>query len=353
MTPWARALAELTAAGPWTSVALRVEQSGRLVWQGAAGAAQGPDQVFDLASITKPFVATALLRVVEAGDLELDQPLAEVPGKETDAPLALSAALGRRTVGELLRHRAGLLPWVPLYALTEGPRQAVARLLGGEWLGGRRGTYSDLSYILAGVLLEHTTGRALGEIFAAESQDPLAATGAHFRTRATPGAPSLASPIDTDQEVRLAAGLGLEIEPLGPPRSGQVQDGNARFLGPAGHAGLFGTVTDVAGLVGCWTEAPATGGANGALRPATVDRALRGPPGRYALGWERRRTRGEASPFRAGSFGHTGFVGGSVWHDPGPRVTVVLLGYRESSEAPLHGWRRRFYRHVLGALGVL
>jgi CubicO group peptidase (beta-lactamase class C family) len=122
------------------------------------------------------------------------------------------------------------------------------------------------------------------------------------------------------------------------------QDGNARFLmkrgGLTGHAGLFGTARDLWKLGAEWA-APRR-----LLKQEAVAKALTGRP--FLLGWWRRTLRGSAGPaLPPGSFGHTGFTGGSLWIDPTRQRVLVLLAHRTSPGDDFNRWRRRF--HALAA----
>src|SRR3954465_15639683 len=64
-----RALRRGARAASPSAAQRAVAGGGRGVWSGTAGAARGPDAVFSLASITKPFIATLTLRRVEQGRL--------------------------------------------------------------------------------------------------------------------------------------------------------------------------------------------------------------------------------------------------------------------------------------------
>lgn len=342
----------LGKGGLWASVEARVERNvrrpaGRLAGRrggsfevAVAAAAQdgatAPGRCFDLASLTKPFVATLALALERSGDL----PLAARVG---DLFPRAAPALARRRLESLLRHRSGLVPWMPLYRLARGREGALARLLSGELLGGRRGAYSDLGVILWGFAAERATGRDLGALLGERVLAPLALERVEWRPRRR--GDLARCPLDNRREVELAAAQGIPVARAGPPALGVVQDGNARFLGRggrlAGHAGLFADAAAVAGLAGEWLEPGRV------LTPALVAHAL-GGDGEYALGWARRRVRGSAGPaLTSAAFGHIGFTGGSVWIDPRRGLVAVLLGHRASVATDLNPWRRRF--HALAA----
>jgi len=315
--------------GPWASAEAAVETAGgRRVWT-----TPGSSLRFDLASLTKPFVATLALVLDREARLPLDLEVGEILHEA-------ASLLARRSLEDLLRHRAGLQPWAPLARLARTPETAVRALAGGRFGGAAPGTYSDLGYILWGVAAERALGAPLAVLLDRHLLLPLGLAG---RVAASPGTERNVLPIHLDnrRERELARALGIPLGHRPPPPPGVPQDGNARWLGGlAGHAGLFG---DVESLLALGREWLAPGRALGA---AQVARALSGT-GPYALGWARRRVRGSAGPaLSPASFGHTGFTGGSLWLDPERGLLLALAGHRRRFDPDLNPWRRRF--HALG-----
>ncbi|HEY5427413.1 MAG TPA: serine hydrolase, partial [Candidatus Tumulicola sp.] len=128
--------------------------------------------------------------------------------------------------------------------------------------------------------------------------------------------------------------------------------------GVAGHAGLFGTASDVAALceayLGPLRGRPATL-LPGALAAEALRQAAADPVLRRGLGWALK-TSDENScgpSMDASSFGHTGFVGTCVWADPVRDVQGVLLTnavyFGRSDTRPL---RAAFYEAALADLGL-
>lgn len=299
---------------------------------GTAGA--GPRSRFDLASITKPFVATLALVLDRGGGLPLSLRL----GRVFDVP----APLAGRTLGSLLRHRSGLAPWLPLSALgcARSDRAGLLELMARTAATSTACRYSDLGYIVWGWAAEEMLGKGLAELLEGEVLAPL---GLDATVTWSPGAAAdlVATSCDGAKEVELASALGYELAASPAPSPGLVQDGNARWLGqPAGHAGLFGSALDVLALAEEWRQPRRV------LVEADVVRSLRGP-GEYSLGWARRRARqkgGSAGPtLSPGSFGHTGFTGGNVWIDRTAGRSYVLLAHRTSSLSDLNPRRRAFH----------
>lgn len=337
LEPEAR-LASLAARGGWTAAALAISRRGASVARAETGLRRlrparpiGPTDLFDAASLTKPFVATLALRLDERGALPLDAAIG-------DLLPAARPALARRSLESLLRHRSGLVAWYPMEKLvprsTDPSEPWLAWLAAEAPLGAPPGTYSDLGYLLWGFLAERTTGKGLGALLRREVTGPL---GIEREATERPApARAVDCALDGRREVALAAALGLRLARRQRTFAGVPQDGNARRLGRlAGHAGLFLSTRALAALAGAW------------LRPGTllsadrISHALEGPRGDYALGWARRRGAGSAGrSLSATSFGHAGFTGGSLWIDPARELTVALLAHRRSTAIDANPLRR-------------
>jgi CubicO group peptidase (beta-lactamase class C family) len=110
---------------------------------------------------------------------------------------------------------------------------------------------------------------------------------------------------------------------------GEVHDENASVLrGIAGHAGLFSTAEDLA----IFAHAMLNGG-HPILRPDTVTLFSRReslPEGTSrALGWDTPSMPSQSGKhFTAGSFGHLGYTGTSLWIDPERQLSITLLTNR-------------------------
>ncbi|MDY7094894.1 MAG: serine hydrolase domain-containing protein [Acidobacteriota bacterium] len=356
----------VTAGAASAAVAGRVGEGEPEVLGAAAipGLAAAPSDIrFDLASLTKPFTATLALLLDAAGELLLDCELGEL-WPET-AP-----ALAHCRLEDLLRHRSGLAPWIPLYQLVNGRGEARAEILRGRWLHGEaegRAVYSDLGYILWGFAAERRTGRSLAELMEQHVTVPwglktIRPLDAHFQQNV------LLSPMDTAKEVELAEGLGLRVPLQASPLEvvqegvgeGLVQDGNARFLAGrsdggalgalSGHAGLFGSLGDVLTFGQAWLRA-ALGEPSAPMPRELVRRALSEPgagkPTGWALGWARQDDAGSSGPgLSSKAFGHPGFSGTSLWIDPERREAYALLATRNSPQEDFNRWRREFHQLV-------
>ncbi len=296
----------------FTAAVARVEHLGELIFERAYGVTRADalgrpvyaDSSFDLASLTKLFVATLALQAVAARMIELDEPLARVVLEWSKRP---HAAI---TLRMLLAHTSGMNSGADYRAILDENVEAFA--LRSELIAqpGERVIYSDLGFIALGVALERIYGRSLAAV--ARLAFPRSPT---FRP---PGARRLEIPATEDDGWRGRV-------------QGYVHDEKAYLMGGvAGHAGLFGTAADVAALTESYL-APLHGRRE-TLLPRDLAREATSlqaddPVLRRGLGWALKTTDanscGRSMDFA--SFGHTGFVGTCVWADPVRDLQGVLL----------------------------
>lgn len=128
----------------------------------SAGTPNTPDTRYHIASITKPFTATAILMLRDRGRLSLDDPLTKyIP----DAPTAWQGV----TLRHLLAHTSGLGDHNPLLAGHFGEPFTPARLWGiirTLPLGSRPGEkyqYSNAGYSILGLVIEKVSGQTYGD----------------------------------------------------------------------------------------------------------------------------------------------------------------------------------------------
>jgi len=293
------------------------------------------ETLFDLASLTKPLAAAAL---VHAAGPAL--PLEAAPGRFL--PEWKRTRFDGITIASLLTHTSGLAAWYPVYARGAGVaayRRTLAELEP-EWRPGSAVVYSDLNFLLLAHVLETVLAAPLDAAF-----DALVAAPAGAAARFLPPEPGRTAATEKGDLVERAmtARLGLSYAGFrdGVVR-GEVHDGNAsRRGGVSANAGLFGTARDVWRLSRSWLDA----GRSAFLRDWTPEL-----PESRGLGWQRVRGAGSAVPAMSPeSFGHTGFTGTSVWVDPSRERIAVLLTNRIHPVAPetnFHEVRKRFHELV-------
>ena len=184
-------------------------------------------------------------------------------------------------------------------------------------------TYSDLNAILLGELVHRVAGVPLDTLTARELAVPLGWRRTAFRP---------------------PRAWRSSIAPTnlwrGHPLAGEVNDPNAHRLGGvAGHAGLFGTGSEVARFAQLMLAEGVVPGTQTRLLRAETARAFtavavprRGSASARALGWQATPT--DEAVSSAGTllgprtYGHTGWTGTRMWLDPFSKTATIFLSNR-------------------------
>lgn len=318
------------AAAPGAVVAAWVRRGSSFdVAVGAAGTLSpggtpiSPSTIFDLASVTKPFLALTAARLHRRAPL-LDQPLGSLLSEACGTP---SESI---PIELFLAHRAGLDGHRPLFApLLQGApldrsaalrEAAMARrenCSGDPFLNGFDPVYSDLGYLLVGEAISRAENTSLEEIFRREVIEFIGGT--------------ILSASAIHQQNKIAIVAPTEFaEFRGGVVQGAVHDENAWAmggLGVCGHAGLFSDASSVV-LLGVLLLEALAGRATSWLTAPELEPLLRERPGgTLRAGFDGKSTEGSSagSLFHRESFGHLGFTGTSLWIDPIRQLVAVLL----------------------------
>jgi D-alanyl-D-alanine carboxypeptidase len=175
---------------PGIAIVLRIGDEERTVAVGEAdartGAPMSADRRVEVASVSKPMVATVVMDLVDEGAMSLDDTVEDL----------LPGVLPRGdeiTVEMLLDHTSG----IPTYDEAAGfrgfgrqtPRQLVALVAEEDpvFEPGSRGAYSNTNYVLLGLLLEEVTGRHLGGLLQDRVFGP---AGMHHASYGAQGVPA-------------------------------------------------------------------------------------------------------------------------------------------------------------------
>lgn len=323
--------------------------------------AVGPAALFDLASVSKLFTATAFLTLVSEGRAALDDPLvAVVPEFAASGPRPLdggqdphskaqlptppeaqgqTADPARVTLRMLLTHTSGLAPWRDVFRAAGPPpsppdevdpvpraeRWANAlRALCAYPFVGQPGEgvvrYSDLGLMLLGEVVARLDGS--GDLAAAvESRvcRPLGLASLTYNPLQNGRVRTMIAPTEDDPAWR------------GRRCWGEVHDENACGVGGvAGHAGLFGVARDAAALGQAWLEGDSRLAIAADLRVEAVREQAETDGTRRGLGWMLKAQEGSSigERFHPDSFGHFGFTGTSLWIDPARKLVVAALANR-------------------------
>ncbi len=283
----------------------------------------GPEAVCLLASITKPIVATAVMRLVQDGLFSLTAPLStwlpelEAPGRPPITAwhvLTHTTGLGEVDLAELL--------------LAGGDRAELLRrtlALPQEAAPGSRFSYATCTFDLLAESIERATGRPLERVLRDEVMDPLGMAATTFDPRQD-GAARMA-PVAVGG---WGAAPGPEL--LDPATASTVLGGYIGLRMAGG--GLWSTATDLLRFGRAMLRGGELEGAR-VLAPAFVDLAThevtvdglgravdRLEDDHYAIGWGKPAAASPASP---SAFGHGGVSGTRLWIDPGRDLVAVYL----------------------------
>src|SRR5450432_4157786 len=119
-----------------------------------------PETLFQSGSVGKQFTATAVMMLVEAGKLGLEDPLGKF---FPQAP----AWWRRVTVRELLSHTAGFTDYPKNFDFrkdyTEDQLLSIVEAIPAAYTPGSQWSYSNLGYLTLGILIHRVTGEFYGD----------------------------------------------------------------------------------------------------------------------------------------------------------------------------------------------
>jgi len=323
-----------------------VEVAGRRTWL-PRGPVAKLDDLFDLASLTKPLVTGSLLALaVGKGKLSLEANV------ERYLPAVKGTGWASRQIWQLASHCAGAsaTPQGDLEALygellvlrnqnngvsldrlvaaetatlealfrLEPPREPVQTL------------YSDLGFWVLGLVLENVWGAPLDRAFNDQILRPLGLESELGFRRWEPPSTGAKHPFSRGIAKGREVVATVECPRRGRLLQGEVHDPLCWSLGGvAGHAGLFGSLYGVYTLVAEWLRAYR--GETSIFHSATIVKfwsKQRVPAGTtWAIAWDTPSGQGSTAGDRwsRSGTGHLGFTGTSVWVDLKTDVMGVLL----------------------------
>lgn len=247
------------------------------------------DTPFDLASLTKVFATTELVRRL---NLPLDRPVQDfLPSFVSD----------QVTIEHLMRHESGL----PAYCDAKPPVLEHVLKIDLEAPPGVRTEYSCLGFVLLRHVIEQFAHARFEDVFVEQVSHGFGWSRTRFQ--------NLAPDSNCPPTSRTS-----------PP--GVVHDPLARLQnGVSGNAGLFGTAAEL----------------GRACQLLIADENVlafgaRVPGHERGLGWDLKSPEASScgATWSANSFGHTGFTGTSVWLDPVARQFAILLTNAILSHSP-------------------
>ena len=387
-------LIETDIENGFTSAQLSVIRNGRLIYENAWGKTNSylpdgtpntdspmvtTDTLYDLASVTKMFsVDYALQKLLTDGEVSLDAKITEFLGERfaTDTIQVMVDSKGEAkdpetltdldtikswkaelTIRDLLMHQGGFpadpkycapylykedledgeyYPENPLFAgngADDKARQATIDMICKTPLDYEPGTqtvYSDVDYMILGLVVESITGKDLDTYLKETFYDPLELDHITYNPLDHGFTPDDCAATELNGNTRdgLLDFDGFRTDTI----QGQVHDEKAWYsmAGVSGHAGLFSNATDLAKLATVMLS-----GGYGEHKffsrnvidiftsPKSVDAA------NWGLGWWRQGDNQRVWYFGtqagSGTFGHQGWTGTLVMIDPDRQLVIVYL----------------------------
>ena len=281
----------------------------------------GTNAVCLLASITKPIVATAVMRLAQTGRFPLTAPLSRwLP--ELDA-----AGLAPFTAWHVLTHTTGIadVPWADVIMGRGGRAELIRRTIaaGQGWTPGSQFLYATLTFDLLAEAVARALDRPFDEVLRDELLDPLGmadTTFDHARAGARRAPIRIGRPDDPTYAIPEGTNPELAVATLSPLRlAGAGLWSSTGDLLRFGRAMLRGGELDGVRVLGRPIVALMT-------REVTVD-GLGARPDRlqadhYAVGWGKPGAGDPGSPL---AFGHGGLTGTRLWVDPQHDLVGVYL----------------------------
>lgn len=304
------------------------------------------DTIYDLASNTKMYATNfALQKLVTEGKLSLNELVSTYYPGFKDSPSDLIKGKDTLKVINLLHHNAGF-PADPQYhnnnftqnLYSQNKATTIQKIIETplDYIPGTKNVYSDVDYLILGLIIENITGQSLDTYVENEIFKPLGLTKTKFNP--------LQKGLNVDQ---FAA-----TEIYGNTRQGVVDFNNIRkttirgevhdektyysMNGVSGSAGLFSNAEELAVLVQLMANKGTYKGvtifseevANTFLTPNPNDNT-------YGLGWRLNSENKMPITFGENSspqtYGHTGWTGTLTLIDPTNDLQIILLGNRPHS----------------------
>lgn len=268
------------------------------------------DFIYDIASLTKPFTATAILTLIDQGKITLDTKIGDIiSGLE---PIKKKTI----TIKELLTHNSGLS--LKFHSLSDFPSKQIRHHLLTDPLiakPGEKVLYDNANFMILAEVITYISGVKFVDYLQKSVLSPLNLKNTSFN----PGTEKLSKIPPTEEDswrTRLI--------------HGEVHDESAFALGGiAGHAGLFSSAEDLWNFGRMWL---ADGDFEGKkiLEASTVELAttpyVQEEKGSIGLCWKINNKNFASAP--KGTYGHGGFTGTALVISPKRSKILVLLSNR-------------------------
>jgi CubicO group peptidase (beta-lactamase class C family) len=320
----------------------------------AGGRALRPDDIFWIASMTKPVTGTAVMMLADEGKLSIDDPVAKNLPEFQELKLA-DGRPANVTLRHLLTHTSGLGEISPDEAracetLAEAIPRYVSRPVSFE--PGSKWVYCQSGINTAARVVEVLSGLPFDQFCQERLFGPLGMKDTTFYLT-DEQLPRLAKPYRRTGEGRLEESALFILH-------GKAPTSRDRF--PAANGGLFSTAPDYARFCQMILNDGQLDGrrylSEKAVRTMTTPQAgdvQTGftPGNTWGLAWcVVREPQGPSGALSSGSFGHGGAYGTQAWIDPERKLAYVLMVQRANfPNADASDLRRAFQDAAAAAVG--
>lgn len=319
----------------------------------AGGIKEQPDDIFDIASVTKIMASTiSLMKLAGEGKFDVNKRL------EDYLPELKGTNKGSLKNIDILTHQARLQPWIPFFKKTLSGSGYVDGIYSttktGEFtlkvaddmymrksyvdtiykaiiesplLSESGYKYSDMGYYLFKLIIEKETGMALPDFLNTTFYKPLGLETMGF------------NPLERFEKDRI---IPTENDKIFRHQQihGYVHDQGAAMMGGVcGHAGIFSDANDLAIILQMLLNKGVYGGVRylneDVVKEFTKCQFCKN--NRRAIGFDKPSPPGEAGPtcdcVSMSSYGHQGFTGTQVWADPDNNTVYIFLSNRVYPDA--------------------
>ena len=308
-----------------------------------------PEDVYDVASLTKIFASTlALMKLYEDGLLDLNKTMGDY------FPYLNESDKGAIKLIDILTHQSGMKSWIPfhneligedglkmeyfkdhidethtvrvaenLYLVNDYKEKIIDSIMKSP-LKEKKYVYCDMGFYFVPELVKQLTNKSLEEYLHEKFYDPMHLSSIgylplHWRTRETI--------IPTEEDTTFRHQLLW----------GDVHDQVASLMGGvSGHAGLFANAHDLAVITQMLLDQGSFEGKQ-LLKPETIQYFTTAPfycdGNRRALGFDKLPVdkKGPSTASKSASmasYGHTGFTDTFFWADPENNLLIIFLSNR-------------------------
>ncbi len=267
-------------------------------------------EIYDCASLTKVISTTSMvMKLIEQNKLSLETKVADILSNFKHKNISIK---------DLMTHSSGLPADVSKARLLKNREEVLKRIYEFDLIykTGEKVVYSDVGYILLGLIVEKVSGMRLNEFADITVFKPLGMKDTSYNPD-----PNRSAPTEyRDDEVYKGWLKGL------------VHDEKSFAMGGiAGHAGMFSTVGDLSKFVLSFLRNDGT-----ILKPETVEKLfpvqisyteINGSELIRSLGWNKPTKGGTAGDYADlnDTILHTGFTGCNIWIDRSKGIGFVML----------------------------